>query len=130
MRAAHRAERFLMTISGIVMVLAALVFGAVPGRAVARGATTTATPLVPGTVVHAASCEQAPPQLAKDRATYSAAELARYGLHRVPLASRSRSGRRSYGTRASASVITRLGRRDPFLPSLLRQPRAPFGQDM
>jgi Peptidase A4 family len=34
----------------------------------------------PGTVIHAASCEQAPPQSVKDRATYTAAELARYGL--------------------------------------------------
>lgn len=34
----------------------------------------------PGTVVHAASCEQAPPQSVKDRANYSSAELARYGL--------------------------------------------------
>jgi hypothetical protein len=31
-------------------------------------------------VVHAASCEQAPPQSVKDRATYTPAELARYGL--------------------------------------------------
>jgi hypothetical protein len=69
-----------MTISGVVMILAALVFGAVPSRANARGATTAATPLALGTVVHAASCEQAPPQSAKDRATFSTAELARYGL--------------------------------------------------
>lgn len=55
-------------------------FGVAPDMAVAHGATTTATPLPPGTVVHAASCEQAPPQSAKDRTTYSAAELARYGL--------------------------------------------------
>jgi hypothetical protein len=39
-----------------------------------------ASDLPPGTLVHAASCEQAPPQSVKDRATYTAAELARYGL--------------------------------------------------
>ena len=33
-----------------------------------------------GTVVHAATCEQAPPQSVKDRTTYTPAELARYGL--------------------------------------------------
>lgn len=33
-----------------------------------------------GVLVHASSCEQAPPQSQKDRATYSLAELARYGL--------------------------------------------------
>ncbi len=42
--------------------------------------------LVPaGTHVHAASCLQAPPQSVKDRATYTAAELASYGLPpRIP----------------------------------------------
>jgi hypothetical protein len=34
----------------------------------------------PGTVVHAAKCEQAPPQSVKDRATYTPAELDRFGL--------------------------------------------------
>jgi hypothetical protein len=80
MKAAHRAKRFLMTISGVVMVLAALVFGALPTPAAAHAAIKAASPLPPGTVVHAASCEQAPPQSAKDQATYSAADLARYGL--------------------------------------------------
>lgn len=33
-----------------------------------------------GNLVHAASCEQAPPPAQRDRVTYSLAELARYGL--------------------------------------------------
>lgn len=48
-------------------------------QASSTGHNTTA-PYPPGTVIHAASCEQAPPQSVKDRATYTPAELARYGL--------------------------------------------------
>jgi len=36
--------------------------------------------LKPGTLIRAASCEQAPPQAQRDRASYTPAELARYGL--------------------------------------------------
>jgi Peptidase A4 family len=74
---ASSIKKFLLSIGSILVVLASLGLGLTPATARAHAA---AQSLQPGTVVHAASCEQAPPQSAKDRATYSAAELARYGL--------------------------------------------------
>ncbi|HEX5441193.1 MAG TPA: hypothetical protein VFW76_09935, partial [Ktedonobacterales bacterium] len=66
----------------ILIVVTAILWAAAPKTATtvhAAGAARSDT-LPPGTVVHAAFCEQAPPQSAKDRATYTPAELARYGL--------------------------------------------------
>ena len=79
MRTVKWARRFLVSASSALVVLASLQFGILPNTA-AHVMPQTANSLPPGTVVHAASCEQAPPQSVKDRATYSDAELARYGL--------------------------------------------------
>lgn len=80
-RTAGWTRRLLIISSSMLMVLASLLFGIVPETFASPARMKTGTTLLPpGTIVHAASCEQAPPQSAKDRATYSAAELARYGL--------------------------------------------------
>jgi hypothetical protein len=61
------------------------VAAALPGTTVAsaaapRVASAWSASLPQGALVHPARCDQAPPQSVKDRATYSPAELARYGL--------------------------------------------------
>jgi hypothetical protein len=62
----------------VVMTSLVAIWAEVPDTNVVHAAGASNPP--PGTVVHATSCEQAPPQSAKDRATYTSAELARYGL--------------------------------------------------
>lgn len=65
----------------LVTVLALIWIGTPATQPTVHAAAVTRDTLPPpGTVVHAASCEQAPAQSVKDRATYTPAELARYGL--------------------------------------------------
>jgi hypothetical protein len=82
-------RRFLTRalLAGMVIAMAlgglGLAFG--PSRAAGqprapRGATGVGASTRPGAVVQIPNCVQAPPQSVKDRATYTAGELARYGL--------------------------------------------------
>jgi hypothetical protein len=77
-----RSRRALAALGSAIVV--ASVFSATllaqqPARSLAQAAV-SGNPGAGGTLVHVANCEQAPAQSVKDRATYTPAELARYGL--------------------------------------------------
>lgn len=69
--------RFACTTALLIACLAA---STATAWAAPRGGASSGAPIPPGTVIHAASCEQPPAQSAKDRTTYTAAEIQRYGL--------------------------------------------------
>ena len=71
----------------LIALVGAMMATAIPGTTVAaaaapppRVASAWSGSLPQGSLVHPSRCEQAPPQTVKDRATYSPAELAQYGL--------------------------------------------------
>jgi hypothetical protein len=79
-----RVRGVLIAVTALAVVVVGLVdlhgLSGVPTAAAAASGNPLAGGPNPGTAIHAASCEQAPPQSVKDRATYTPAELARYGL--------------------------------------------------